>query len=117
MSSIILNHASRQQRAVKSAISQGARMFSGVVNNDGVGGTIVQSGVDARNKGTLQYQNTLPKMPIPPLEDTMARYLERTLPYLSPEQQVKTRASVKAFLDGDGPILHKKLLDYDKKKV
>lgn len=66
---------------------------------------------------TFAYQDKLPKLPIPPLEDTCNRYL-RALEALQDEKEhAATVAAVKEFLETDGPMLHEMLKDYAKDKA
>ncbi|KAI5475688.1 carnitine O-acetyltransferase [Pseudohyphozyma bogoriensis] len=59
-----------------------------------------------------QHQRQLPHLPVPPLEDTMKRYLRALEGLQSPAEHAKTQAVVKDFLAKDGPALHQKLVDY-----
>uniref|UniRef100_A0A8H7Y459 Choline/carnitine acyltransferase domain-containing protein n=1 Tax=Psilocybe cubensis TaxID=181762 RepID=A0A8H7Y459_PSICU len=66
---------------------------------------------------TLAYQDKLPKLPIPALEDTCSRYL-RALEGLQDEKEHEiTKAAVKEFLETDGPKLHAMLQEYAKDKA
>jgi carnitine O-acetyltransferase len=68
---------------------------------------------------TLAFQDKLPKLPIPFLEDTCNRYL-RALEALQDEKEhANTKAAVKQFLetDGPGPVLHRRLEEYAKDKA
>jgi hypothetical protein len=48
----------------------------------------------------------------------MSRYLEKCLPLLSTEAEKQAaRQGVEAFLNGDGPAVHARLLEYDKTQV
>ena len=66
---------------------------------------------------TLAFQDKLPKLPIPSLEDTCNRYL-RALEALQDEKDHEnTKAAVKQFLETDGPVLHGILGEYAKDKA
>ena len=66
---------------------------------------------------TLAFQDKLPKLPIPSLEDTCNRYL-RALEALQDEKDhANTKAAVKHFLETDGPVLHDMLKEYAKDKA
>ena len=66
---------------------------------------------------TLAYQDKLPQLPIPSLEDTCNRYL-RALEALQDEKEhASTKAAVKQFLETDGPVLHDMLKEYAKDKA
>lgn len=66
---------------------------------------------------TLAYQDELPKLPIPPLSDTLKRYL-RALEALQDEKDhAVTQAAVQEFLETDGPKLDELLREYAKDKA
>lgn len=46
----------------------------------------------------LRYQASLPKLPVPTLESTCAKYLETVQPLLTPDAYAKTQSSVSSFL-------------------
>ncbi|KAI0688956.1 acyltransferase ChoActase/COT/CPT [Earliella scabrosa] len=49
----------------------------------------------------LRYEASLPRLPVPPLSSTAAKYLETVEPHVSPEQFAKTQAAVKKFLESE----------------
>ncbi|KAI0333740.1 acyltransferase ChoActase/COT/CPT [Cubamyces sp. BRFM 1775] len=49
----------------------------------------------------LRYEASLPRLPVPPLSSTAAKYLETVEPHLTKEQFAKTQAAVQAFLASD----------------
>lgn len=49
----------------------------------------------------LRYEASLPRLPVPPLSSTIAKYLETAEPHLSPAQFAATRTAAKAFLDSE----------------
>ena len=61
------------------------------------------------NENTFQYDETLPPLPLPSLENTLAKYLDTVRPYLTEEEFAATEALVKEFRDGQGKVLHEKL--------
>ncbi|KAM0787171.1 hypothetical protein ACM66B_006420 [Microbotryomycetes sp. NB124-2] len=61
---------------------------------------------------TLAYQDKLPKLPIPPLEDTLKRYLRALEGLQSPHEHSRTKRVVQDFLENEGPELHKALVEY-----
>ncbi|KAG1059100.1 hypothetical protein G6F42_028432 [Rhizopus arrhizus] len=61
---------------------------------------------------TFQYQNQLPKLPIPELEDTAKRYLAAVKPLQSAEEHEATIQSVQEFMKNEGPLLQEKLKTY-----
>jgi hypothetical protein len=56
-----------------------------------------------------QFQESLPKVPLPRLEDTCSRYLDIVAPLLSEAELAQTKAAVMDFLQGSGPKLQKQL--------
>jgi carnitine O-acetyltransferase len=65
---------------------------------------------------TLAYQDRLPKLPIPPLEDTCGRYLRALQSLQDEKEHGQTKAAVKDFLENDGPRIQDKLKDWAKNK-
>ena len=64
---------------------------------------------------TFHFQDSLPRLPIPKLEDTCRRYLDAQKPLLTPEQYEETKQLVNKFQKHEGPgmfndflMLHKK---------
>lgn len=51
----------------------------------------------------------LPKVPVPPLEQTLSEYLRILEPVLTHQQHDKTKLIVKNFTNGLGPILQEYL--------
>lgn len=69
--------------------------------------------VEDLSKGPmLRYQESLPKLPVPTLEETAAKYLRSVVPIVSPSEYARTEAAVKEFIQpgGAGEALQKKLL-------
>jgi carnitine O-octanoyltransferase len=65
---------------------------------------------------TFQYDDSLPSLPIPPLPQTLSKYLESVKPYLSKEEYQKTQKIVEEFGRGIGHDLHCQLLEFAKHK-
>ncbi|PNJ53953.1 CPT2 isoform 6 [Pongo abelii] len=63
---------------------------------------------------TMHYQDSLPRLPIPKLEDTIRRYLSAQKPLLDDGQFRKTEQFCKSFENGIGKELHKQLVAQDK---
>lgn len=63
---------------------------------------------------TMHYQDSLPRLPIPKLEDTMRRYLSAQKPLLDDGQFRKTEQFCKSFENGIGKELHEQLVAQDK---
>lgn len=64
---------------------------------------------------TMHYQDSLPRLPIPKLEDTMKRYLSAQKPLLDDSHFRKTEQFCKSFENGIGKELHKQLVAKDKR--
>ena len=54
--------------------------------------------IDPAEIPMLRYQASLPKLPVPTLESTCAKYLETVQPLLTPDDYAKTQSSVASFL-------------------
>ncbi|KAJ6455968.1 acyltransferase ChoActase/COT/CPT [Mycena vitilis] len=67
-------------------------------------------------KRTFVGQSKLPKLPIPPLEDTCRRYLEALKALQSEHEHEQTRAAVKQFLEKDGPNIQEVLVKWAEDK-
>ena len=66
----------------------------------------------------LARQDSLPKMPISPLEELCEKYLATVLPLLDPHQQAATKTAVATFLESEeGKHLWDVLQQYDAKEV
>uniref|UniRef100_A0A8C7AFS9 Carnitine O-octanoyltransferase n=1 Tax=Neovison vison TaxID=452646 RepID=A0A8C7AFS9_NEOVI len=65
---------------------------------------------------TFQYQDSLPSLPVPSLEDSLKKYLEAVKPFANKEEYKKTKEIVQKFQDGIGRKLHQKLLERAKGK-
>ncbi|RIA92750.1 acyltransferase ChoActase/COT/CPT [Glomus cerebriforme] len=63
-------------------------------------------------KKTYQYQDKLPKLPIPPLEDTIKRYLSAVKPLQREKDHLQTIAATQRFMKEEGPLLQEKLQNY-----
>lgn len=60
---------------------------------------------------TFQYQDSLPPLPVPSLEESLSKYCESVKPFLNKEEYKKTHRIVKDFGNGAGKELHQKLLE------
>ncbi|KAK4329415.1 hypothetical protein Pmani_000173 [Petrolisthes manimaculis] len=65
---------------------------------------------------TFQYDDNLPSLPVPPLHQTMERYLRSVQPHVTPEEYETTRDVVAKFETGIGRELHEKLLSHAAEK-
>lgn len=64
---------------------------------------------------TMHFQKSLPRLPIPKLEDTLKRYLAAQKPISSNEAYENTEKYVKQFQNSEGVVLQKLLLEQDKR--
>ena len=62
---------------------------------------------------TYSAQASLPRLPIPTLEETMERFPKAVWAIQTPEEREETREVVEEFLGTDGPELQALLKDYD----
>ncbi|TEB24687.1 hypothetical protein FA13DRAFT_1756796 [Coprinellus micaceus] len=65
---------------------------------------------------TFAYQDRLPHLPIPPLEDTCKRYLKALEALQDEYEHEETKKAVKDFLENDGPRIQQKLIEWGKRK-
>ena len=65
----------------------------------------------AKTKVLWEHDSSLPSLPVPKLEDTMAQYLKSCEPLLTEEEFKHTKAVVGNFLRGSGPELQAVLED------
>uniref|UniRef100_A0A673T2N2 Peroxisomal carnitine O-octanoyltransferase n=1 Tax=Suricata suricatta TaxID=37032 RepID=A0A673T2N2_SURSU len=65
---------------------------------------------------TFQYQDSLPSLPVPSLEESLKKYLDSVKPFANKEEYKKTEEIVQKFQDGIGRKLHQKLLERAKGK-
>ncbi|GAA5822601.1 hypothetical protein JCM3770_000614 [Rhodotorula araucariae] len=61
---------------------------------------------------TFQGQGLLPKLPVPPLEDTLKRYLKALEALQTPADHERTKKVVEDFQKNEGPALHHRLKEY-----
>lgn len=71
-----------------------------------------------KSKGlTFANQDSLPKLPIPDLEDTCRKHLAALSTLQTIREHEETKAAVREFLKTDGPILQEKLKAYASSKT
>ena len=68
-------------------------------------------------KRTFARQDELPKLPIPPLEETCRRYLAALEGLQDPAEHEVTKRAVEDFLQNDGPRVQERLIEYAKDKA
>jgi carnitine O-acetyltransferase len=72
--------------------------------------------VPPSGKRTFAGQSKLPKLPIPPLEDTCRRYLGALRALQHEHEREQTEAAVKDFLANEGPKIQAKLIEWAETK-
>lgn len=66
---------------------------------------------------TFSEQANLPSLPVPELETTLAKYLQTIKPFCSTPEQFKRQELLCAeFLNGKGPVLQERLVQYSQDK-
>ena len=65
---------------------------------------------------TLSLQHTLPKLPVPSLDETLTKYIRSIEPLATPEELERSKALAKDFAKpgGLGQTLQQRLLDVDR---
>ena len=61
---------------------------------------------------TFARQDELPKLPVPPLEETCKRYLKALEGLQDSKDHEETKKAVQDFLEGDGPRVQEKLKEW-----
>ncbi|XP_063217851.1 carnitine O-palmitoyltransferase 2, mitochondrial [Bacillus rossius redtenbacheri] len=64
---------------------------------------------------TMHFQKSLPRLPIPKLEDTCKRYLAAQMPLLKENEFKQTKQYVTRFCEVEGKSLQEQLKDWDAK--
>ncbi|GFH49996.1 hypothetical protein CTEN210_06472 [Chaetoceros tenuissimus] len=72
-----------------------------------------QSKSISRQSSTYESQTTLPRLPIPSLEQTLEKFLYFVKPLLTPSQYQDTLSQVSKFKSQDGPTLQTILQEYE----
>ncbi|XP_030827380.1 peroxisomal carnitine O-octanoyltransferase [Camarhynchus parvulus] len=67
--------------------------------------------LESSEERTFQYQDSLPSLPVPPLDESLSKYLDAVKPFLNQEEYQRTEDIVKKFENGIGKELHQKLLE------
>jgi len=65
---------------------------------------------------TFHFQDSLPRLPIPGLKETAARFLYSAEPLLNAAELAETKKAMDDFLTGPGPALHKAIVDREEKR-
>ena len=72
---------------------------------------------DPPESRTFARQGDLPKLPIPPLEETCKRYLRALEGLQDRKEHEETKRVVEEFLNHDGPRAQERLNEYAKDKA
>ena len=64
----------------------------------------------------MSGQARLPRLPINKLEEAIQDFLRAAEPLLPPEEFSLTKKSAQTFLENEGPLLHKELVEYDEEE-
>ncbi|KAI0338209.1 acyltransferase ChoActase/COT/CPT [Trametopsis cervina] len=70
-----------------------------------------------REERTFARQSELPKLPVPPLEETCSRYLKSLEGLQDPRDHEETKRAVEDFLKNDGPRIQERLLIWAEDKA
>jgi hypothetical protein len=64
---------------------------------------------------TYAGQSSLPRLPIPTLEETLERFPDVVSAFLNKKEMKECREEITKFLETDGPALQKLLVEYDRR--
>ncbi|BFZ57216.1 Carnitine O-acetyltransferase mitochondrial [Savitreella phatthalungensis] len=70
---------------------------------------------DSSKGPMLRWQESLPKLPVPPLEKTAERYIRSLEAILKPDELARSKEAVAKFLQTEGPELQQKLIERSKR--
>ncbi|XP_035688500.1 peroxisomal carnitine O-octanoyltransferase-like isoform X1 [Branchiostoma floridae] len=77
---------------------------------------LLEKAIQVFGEPTWKYQDSLPPLPVPPLKNTLDKYLESVKPFVTAEEYKQTEAVVREFEEGVGQSLHQQLLERAKVK-
>ncbi|XP_078703845.1 peroxisomal carnitine O-octanoyltransferase-like isoform X1 [Branchiostoma floridae x Branchiostoma belcheri] len=72
---------------------------------------LLKKAIQVFGERTWKYQDSLPPLPVPPLKNTLDKYLESVKPFVTAEEYKETEAVVRQFEVGIGQSLHQQLLE------
>ncbi|XP_066301733.1 peroxisomal carnitine O-octanoyltransferase-like [Branchiostoma lanceolatum] len=72
---------------------------------------LVKKAIQVFGERTWKYQDSLPPLPVPPLKNTLDKYLESVKPFVTAEEYKETEAAVREFEEGVGQSLRQQLLE------
>ena len=61
--------------------------------------------------GTFSFDNNLPSLPVPDLDQTLKKYLDSVQPFLTELEFLQTSQKVENFRNGIGKQLHFRLVE------
>ena len=70
-----------------------------------------------QERRTFARQHELPKLPVPPLEETCDRYLRALEGLQDPKDHEETKRAVEDFLHGEGPLIQQRLIEWAQDKA
>ncbi|XP_078615782.1 peroxisomal carnitine O-octanoyltransferase-like isoform X2 [Branchiostoma floridae x Branchiostoma japonicum] len=79
-------------------------------------GWLLKKAIQVFGEPTWKYQDSLPPLPVPPLKNTLDKYLESVKPFVTAEEYKQTEAVVREFEQGVGQSLQQQLLERAKVK-
>ncbi|XP_035697812.1 peroxisomal carnitine O-octanoyltransferase-like [Branchiostoma floridae] len=79
-------------------------------------GWLLKKAIQMFGERTWKYQDSLPPLPVPPLKNTLDKYLESVKPFVTAEEYKQTEAVVREFEEGVGQSLQQQLLERAKVK-
>ncbi|CAH1238747.1 CROT [Branchiostoma lanceolatum] len=77
---------------------------------------LLKKAIQVFGERTWKYQDSLPPLPVPPLKNTLDKYLESVKPFVTAEEYKETEVVVREFEEGVGQSLHQQLLERAKVK-
>lgn len=97
--------------------SQGQTVVRPNVSTEHPSSAVVAEYLPKKKGLTFANQDSLPKLPVPNLEDTCRRHLDTLEALQTPREHEETKAAVQEFLKTDGPVLQEKLKNYASSKT
>jgi hypothetical protein len=71
----------------------------------------------SKKEKTFEKDDSLPKLPVPQLSDTIRKYLESIRPFVDEAAYKKSEAVARNFEHGVGAKLHQKLLERAQREI
>lgn len=73
--------------------------------------SVIDSMYISESENTFQYDADLPSLPLPSLKNTLNKYLDTVRPHVSEEEFAHTESLVREFEEGQGKVLHDRLIE------